>query len=121
MSMYIHIDHNLSRFRRQVWGTSVRQLHRDRPVMAGGRSGEEAAHLAGMETSEWLAIEAGRVPQTAAELRSMAGALECGFEQDGQSGPALQGGLEVATWPPLRPSGLAASTQTRILTSRGRR
>jgi hypothetical protein len=34
-----------------------------------------------METSEWLAIEAGRVPETAAELRSMAGTLECGFER----------------------------------------
>ena len=49
--------------------------------MAGGRSAEQTAHLAGMETSEWLAIEAGRVPETAAELRSMAGALECGYER----------------------------------------
>jgi transcriptional regulator with XRE-family HTH domain len=36
---------------------------------------EEAARLAGMEPSTWLAIEAGRVPETAAQLRSMASAL----------------------------------------------
>ena len=32
--------------------------------------------MAGMERSEWLAVETGRVPETAAQLRSMAGALE---------------------------------------------
>lgn len=80
MCMYTHIDHDLGLFRRHVWGRlfgSCIKVTR----MAGGRSAEETAHLAGMETSEWLAIEAGRVPETAAELRSMAGALECGFER----------------------------------------
>ena len=80
MCMYTHIDHDLSLFRRQVWGRLFGSCI-EATRMAGGRSAEETAHLAGMETSEWLAIEAGRVPETAAELRSMAGALECGFER----------------------------------------
>ena len=37
---------------------------------------EELASLAGMESSEWLAVEAGRVPQSAAQLRLMAAALQ---------------------------------------------
>jgi hypothetical protein len=80
MCMYTYIENNLSLTRRLVWGRlfgSCIEVTR----MAGGRSAEQIAHLAGMETSEWLAIEAGRVPETAAELRSMAGALECGFER----------------------------------------
>jgi hypothetical protein len=80
MCMYTHIDNNLSLFRRLVWGrlfgSSIEATR-----MAGGHSAEQTAHLAGMATSEWLAIEAGRVPETAAELRSMAGALECGYER----------------------------------------
>jgi transcriptional regulator with XRE-family HTH domain len=37
---------------------------------------EEAARLACMEPSAWLAVvEAGRVPESAEQLRSMAGAL----------------------------------------------
>ena len=67
MCMYTHIDHNLGLFRRQVWGRLFGSCI-EATRMAGGRSAEETARLAGMETSEWLAIEAGRVPQTAAEL-----------------------------------------------------
>jgi transcriptional regulator with XRE-family HTH domain len=78
--MYTHIDHDLILFRRQVWGRLFGSCI-EATRMAGGRSAEQAARLAGMETSEWLAIEAGRVPETAAELRSMAGTLECGFER----------------------------------------
>jgi transcriptional regulator with XRE-family HTH domain len=37
---------------------------------------EEAARLAGMEASAWLAVEAGRVPESAEQLRSMASALD---------------------------------------------
>ena len=37
---------------------------------------EEVARLAGMEPSEWLAVEAGGVPETAAQLRLMAAALQ---------------------------------------------
>lgn len=42
---------------------------------------DEAASLAGMESSEWAAIEAGHVPDDAAQLQSMAGALECHYDQ----------------------------------------
>ena len=42
---------------------------------------EETATLAGMEPSEWAAIEAGHVPDDAAQLQSMAGALECHYDQ----------------------------------------
>ncbi len=80
MCMYTQIDNNLSLFRRLVWGRLFGNCI-EATRMAGGRSAEQIAHLAGMETSEWLAIEAGRVPETAAELRSMAGALECGYER----------------------------------------
>jgi transcriptional regulator with XRE-family HTH domain len=42
---------------------------------------EETATLAGMESSEWSAIEAGHVPGDQAQLQSMAGALECHYDQ----------------------------------------
>jgi hypothetical protein len=42
---------------------------------------EETATLAGMESSEWAAIEVGYVPDDAAQLQSMAGALECHYDQ----------------------------------------
>jgi hypothetical protein len=46
-----------------------------------GLSVEEAARLSEMEFSEWAAIEAGgSLPQTADQLRAMAGALEMKFE-----------------------------------------
>ena len=48
---------------------------------ARGRSLEEAAGLAGMESSQWAAIEAGHVPGDPAQLRSIAAALEFGYEQ----------------------------------------
>lgn len=44
--------------------------------MAAGRSIDEAARLAGMELSEWSAMEAGALlPQTPEQLRAIAGAL----------------------------------------------
>jgi transcriptional regulator with XRE-family HTH domain len=42
---------------------------------------DETASLAGMESSEWAAIEAGHVPGDQAQLQSMAGALECHYDQ----------------------------------------
>jgi transcriptional regulator with XRE-family HTH domain len=42
---------------------------------------EDTAFLAGMESSEWAAIEAGHVPGDEAQLQSMAGALECHYDQ----------------------------------------
>jgi transcriptional regulator with XRE-family HTH domain len=53
---------------------------------SAGRSVEEAARLAGMEPSEWAAIEAGHIPADlvsdgSGRLRSMAPALEIRFDQ----------------------------------------
>jgi hypothetical protein len=46
-----------------------------------GRSLEETAQLAGMEITEWLAIEAGQVPSGTTWLRSMADALALSYDQ----------------------------------------
>ena len=74
MSMLIRNQEDLSRVQRRIWGRMFGLF-----IMAGrkktGHSVEDIARLAGMEASAWTACEAGRVPQTAAELRSMAGAL----------------------------------------------
>ena len=45
------------------------------------RSVEEAAWMAGMESSEWAAIEAGHIPADPVRLRSMASALEIRYDQ----------------------------------------
>jgi hypothetical protein len=47
-----------------------------------GRSISEASHLAGMELSEWMALEAGAwLPQTSEQLRAIAGALEMDYDR----------------------------------------
>jgi transcriptional regulator with XRE-family HTH domain len=46
-----------------------------------GLSVEQAARLSGMEVSEWAAIEDGYVPQTTAQLRSIAGTLEISYDR----------------------------------------
>jgi transcriptional regulator with XRE-family HTH domain len=70
----------LSEARRQVWrllfGEMIGAIREKRRC-----SVQEAAHLSGMELSEWLAIEAGYVPTDPVRLRSMAAALEIGLEQ----------------------------------------
>ena len=73
-------ENDTSLIRRQAWGQIFGSCI-EKTREAGGRSIEEAAHLAGMEASEWAAIEAGYVPTEAAQLRSMAGALECGYDR----------------------------------------
>ena len=42
---------------------------------------EDASRLAGMEVSEWAAIEDGFVPQDINRLRAMAGAMEISFDR----------------------------------------
>jgi transcriptional regulator with XRE-family HTH domain len=75
--MMFYVQHDLPLTRRQacsrLFGTCVEKTREAR-----GRSVEEAARLAGMEASQWAAIEA--VPDPA-RLRPMAGALECGYEK----------------------------------------
>lgn len=67
--------------RRQFWaGIFAKAIEHNR--QARGLSFEDAARLAGMETSEWVAIESGAVlPRTDAELHAIAGTLEIGYEQ----------------------------------------
>jgi transcriptional regulator with XRE-family HTH domain len=65
--------------RSQAWRQIFAGMIEDRRE-ALGRSQEEAARLAGMESSEWAAIEAGYLPEDVARLRSVAAALEVRFE-----------------------------------------
>jgi len=62
-----------------VWGRLFGSCI-EKTRIACDRSVEEAAHLAGMETSEWLDIEAGSVPD-AALLHPMSDALGLRFEK----------------------------------------
>jgi transcriptional regulator with XRE-family HTH domain len=65
----------LSAIRRRTWGQFFGhfiQSAREQKC----RSVEEAARLAGMETSQWEAIEAGQVPTTQGQLHSIAAALD---------------------------------------------
>jgi transcriptional regulator with XRE-family HTH domain len=70
----------LPELRRQVWGRlfglSIRAARSE-----GGLSIEEAARLAGMEISEWMAVEDGHVPQDMNRLRAMAAVMEINFEK----------------------------------------
>ena len=49
--------------------------------MSAGLSVEDAARLSGMEFSEWLAIEDGRVPEDINRLRAMAEAMQVSFDK----------------------------------------
>ena len=66
--------------RRQVWrrifGLGIQAARTEADMSIA-----EAAELAGMEISEWMAIEDGHVPQDMSRLRSMAAAMEISFEK----------------------------------------
>ena len=79
MSIHLNVQGDLSLARRQARGRLFGSCI-EKTRQAGGHSVEEAAHLAGMEASQWAAIEDGYVPDPA-KLRPMAGALECGYEK----------------------------------------
>jgi len=65
---------------RRSWaGIFAKAIEHNR--QARGLSLEEAAQLAGMEVSQWAAIEAGSVPQTTAQLHALAGTLEIGYDR----------------------------------------
>lgn len=70
-------DFNL--LRRRVWGRLLGSLIRENREM-NGRSVEEAVRLAGMEASEWRAVEAGQVPNRT-QLRFMADAIGIGRDE----------------------------------------
>jgi transcriptional regulator with XRE-family HTH domain len=74
MSIQVYCQDDLPQANRQPWGRifgSSIENGRDKKAF----SVEEAAGLAGMEPSAWIAVEAGRVPETAEQLHSMACAL----------------------------------------------
>jgi ribosome-binding protein aMBF1 (putative translation factor) len=48
---------------------------------SAGLSIENAARLSGMESSEWMAIEDGNVPQETNRLRAMAEVMEINFDR----------------------------------------
>jgi len=67
----------LRRFWTGIFASGIENLR-----MAAGRSINEAACLAGMELSQWLALEAGAwLPKTPAQLRAIAGALEMDYNR----------------------------------------
>lgn len=83
MSMINSVSISPSRFaaiRRRVWGQMFGHLIQGARENAG-RSIEEIAQMAGMEVSEWEAIEAGYVPTDTGRLRAMVGSVEISWEQ----------------------------------------
>ena len=82
MSIHFYVQNNLRPVRRRAWGKMFGLfIQSGRKKM--GYSVEEAACLAAMEPSAWEAVEGGRVPETSAQLRLMAGVLHFSNEQLG--------------------------------------
>jgi hypothetical protein len=81
MSMSIRNQMQFNEVTRRVWGQLfgifMRRARQNSCVPL-----EVIAHLAGMSTAEWLAVESGNVPDPAL-LRSMTAALGIGPEQMG--------------------------------------
>lgn len=77
--MMFYGQDNLDSVRRLVWGRLFGQCV-EKTRQAAGRSVAEAANLAGMEASEWSAVEAGFVPDPA-WLRPMADALALRYDR----------------------------------------
>ncbi len=75
MSMTINNPEDFHRVQRLVWGRFF-GLFIQKGREKRGCTVEEVARLAGMEPSAWLAVEAGHVPQSAAQLRLMGAALQ---------------------------------------------
>ena len=75
MSIVICSQDDLGRVNRRVWGL-IFGLFIRKGREKKGFSVDQVAGLAGREPSARAAFEAGRVPETVVQLRSMAGALE---------------------------------------------
>ncbi|WP_348262619.1 helix-turn-helix transcriptional regulator [Telmatobacter sp. DSM 110680] len=75
MSMTINNQEDFHRVQQLVWG-KLFGIFIQKGREKRGCTVEEVAHLAGMGPSEWLAVEAGRIPESAAQLRLMAAALQ---------------------------------------------
>ena len=65
---------------RQVWGRLFGRGIEECRIKAG-LSVVDAARLAGMEFSEWAAIEEGHVPEDTDRLHAMADAMEIGYDK----------------------------------------
>ena len=74
MSITINNQEGFSHVYQQVWARRFGLLIQ-KGRKKSGHSPEKAARMAGMGTSAWLAAEAGWVPATLVQLRSMASAL----------------------------------------------
>jgi transcriptional regulator with XRE-family HTH domain len=61
---------------RELFGSMIQERRE-----AIGLSVEDAARLAGMEFSEWAAVESGEVAPDQDRLRAISDALEIGFDQ----------------------------------------
>jgi transcriptional regulator with XRE-family HTH domain len=68
----------LSQSMGRLFGSCIEEARK-----TAGLSLDEAARLSGMKTSEWAAVEEGRVPQEINRLRAMADAMEISFDQIG--------------------------------------
>lgn len=79
MSMIHFNQDNLCPVRRMAWGRLFGNCI-EKTRIPCGRSVEEAARLARMELSEWLAIEAGWVPDPV-QLHPMSDALGLRFDK----------------------------------------
>jgi transcriptional regulator with XRE-family HTH domain len=66
--------------RRQSWGRLFGFGIQESRLKAG-LSIEEAARLSGMESSQWMAIEDGCVPQDINRLRAMAETMQINFDR----------------------------------------
>jgi transcriptional regulator with XRE-family HTH domain len=75
MSIIVCSQNDFGRVNRRVWGR-IFGLFIRKGRERKGYSVEQVAGVAGLEPSTWTAFEAGRVPETVVQLRSMAGALE---------------------------------------------
>lgn len=81
--------------RDQLFGACIHRLREVR-----GLAPDEAAGLAGVEYSEWLAVEEGYVPADPARLHAMAAALE--VDWDGMEALVLVcRAAGQGRWPPL--------------------
>jgi transcriptional regulator with XRE-family HTH domain len=74
MSIASSSSSRLSAIRRRTWGKLFGRFIQSAREKES-RSVEEAARLAGMETSRWEAVEAGQVPSSLEQLLSIAAAL----------------------------------------------
>ena len=113
--MMFYGQDDLDSVRRLVWGRLFGQCV-EKTRQAAGRSVAEAAHLAGMEASEWSAVEAGFVPDPA-KLRPMADALALRYDRIATHGCSLPGCLGAVNPACRRPGpagALAAGTHNPI-------